>query len=103
MIYYQCNKRHDEGGNIKYWWLFLFVAQSMVREMEHLVGDELVDADHFKETLASIYARGMYETDSEESEDTEEEDENGGGGGGGQQQDGGGGDAGGGGAGGMEL
>ncbi|XP_035700906.1 serine/arginine repetitive matrix protein 2 isoform X2 [Folsomia candida] len=77
--------------------------ESMVREMEHLVGDELVDADHFKETLASIYARGMYETDSEESEDTEEEDENGGGGGGGQQQDGGGGDAGGGGAGGMEL
>jgi len=47
----------------------------MVQEMEQLVGDELVDIEHFREVLTSMYKKGFYATDSEESEDTEEDEE----------------------------
>ncbi|XP_035704887.1 uncharacterized protein LOC110842396 isoform X2 [Folsomia candida] len=43
------------------------------KELEHLVGDEVVDKNHFKETIMSIYTNGLYNTDSEESDDTESE------------------------------
>lgn len=51
--------------------------QNMIKEMEELVGDEVVDMDHFKETVASVFSKGIYATDSEESDDTEEEDQGG--------------------------
>jgi len=47
----------------------------MVQEMEQLVGDELVDIEHFREVLTGMYKKGIYATDSEESEDTEEDEE----------------------------
>lgn len=45
------------------------------QEMEELVGDEMVDMDHMRQVVRSIYGRGLYVTDSEESDDTDEEDE----------------------------
>lgn len=49
--------------------------EELMKEMEELVGDEAIDLDHFRESLSSIYAKGIFLSDSEESEDTEEEEE----------------------------
>jgi len=44
-----------------------------LREMEDLVGDEIVGIEHFKAVVEYLQKKGVAASDTEESDDTDEE------------------------------